>query len=378
MAKKKVNVDENKEEKELNEEVNKAENKSKKKIIIIIGAIVFSLIILGICGYFIYQEVKFREPIKEDWGQKYYVYLKEEKEVIPDEAENAKINFVETKEQEKPVMVVKYEKKKKTYANVYYIENNVVNTIIYNEPTNVELLYNIETEVYNYYLHIENETNDYYQPIDTQININKDQDNVVETEPEFKFEKKEPEKVTLENGEEKEVNDFDKQFVEVDTSNEYIDYDEDMSEKELKEAVESSIDEFTPQEEIIEEVSEDVNKQVEEMKEIKVLLEKLVIDDFYEKIKGYYCDKDDFYCVEIHTKKGKRYFNNFYYATEVGGESEILETKYKGNDIYELVLSKASIEVDIRKITNKTIYVDGDKLKYIARDIDTVGDVLLD
>lgn len=360
---------------EINNENNiEKDPKRAKKILIIIELIVF---LLCLSGYYIYKEIKFREPIKEDWGQKYYIYLKEEKEVVPKDANNAKINFVNTIEQKDPVMVVKYEKKKKTYSNVYYIENNVVNTIIYNEPTNIELLYNIDTKIYNYYFHIENENNDYYQTIDKQININKDQDNIIETEPEFKFEKKEPEKVTLADGEEKDVSDFDKQFIEVPMEEDYVDYDENMNEKELKEVIESSIDDYQPQEEIIEDISEDMNKKIEEIEEIKELLEKLVVDDFYNKLKGYYCDKKSFLCVEFVTKKDKRYFNNFYYATEAGSQSEILETKYKGNNIYELVLANNSIEVDINGLNKKTIIVADNKLKYIANDIDTVGEKLL-
>lgn len=93
--------------------INNEDDKKSNKKIIILMIIVLVIIILSIGGYFIYQEIKFREPIKEEWGQKYYVYLKEQDDILPKDSENAKVNFIEADKEKDPVMIVKYEVKKK-------------------------------------------------------------------------------------------------------------------------------------------------------------------------------------------------------------------------------------------------------------------------
>lgn len=49
-----------------------------KKSKIITGFIIGIILVgLGIGGYYIYQNMELKKPIKEKWGQKYYVYLKD-------------------------------------------------------------------------------------------------------------------------------------------------------------------------------------------------------------------------------------------------------------------------------------------------------------
>lgn len=118
-------------------------NKKVFKFILII--LVCFFMITG--GYFLFKNIFKNDSIKVDWGQTYYVYLKDKKEdvdnpLLPQESENAKLNFYEVKDVEKPIMAISYQKKEELYTNVYYIQNNQVNTIIYNEPVSIDFLYN--------------------------------------------------------------------------------------------------------------------------------------------------------------------------------------------------------------------------------------------
>ena len=54
----------------------KKKKMSKKKIIIILIAILL-VICVGFGGYFYYQYRELKKPISKDWGQRYYLYLKD-------------------------------------------------------------------------------------------------------------------------------------------------------------------------------------------------------------------------------------------------------------------------------------------------------------
>lgn len=261
----------------------KKEKKNHKKLII--GIVVAILVLaLAIGGYFLKQYLDLKKPIDDAWGQTYYVYLKDIKENdkakdagIPNDMENARLNFYEVKNVEDPVMIMTYTKDDDSYSNVYYIEDNKVNALTYNESTNIELLYNILTKEYDYYIHIDKDGKDSYKSLSEQIKerheeLDKSKDDTedkkeVQQTVEYTFSKDEEEAVTDVNGKKISIAKFDKTFIkpEVETVN-GVEYSTDLEEKELKETVTNTISNYKPQEEIItEQVEKEVATKVEQV-----------------------------------------------------------------------------------------------------------------
>lgn len=357
------------------EEVKEKESRVNKKLILIIIVVFLGVCFLGIGGYFIYKEIKFREPIKEEWGQKYYVYLKDEENALPEESENAKLNFFEVEERKEPVMVVKYEIKEEVYSNVYFIQDNKVNAIIYQQPTNIELLYNIEKNEYNYYFHIENEENYYYQPINVQINNTIESGASIDEQPEITISKSDVLTGKTEAGEDATLSKVDETFVIVDIEDEYADID-NLSDREIKSAVLESIDDYKGLEETItDDVKEDVLKRVTEVTALKEEISRLTDEELYKKLKGiwYYKKEGYAFSIEDHSSRGKKdgkYFNWGWAFSESFVYEKILEIKYKGNNVYEFVLKDTSFEIDITDIDKKSIKIEDYKFKYAGKDWD--------
>lgn len=370
---------------EKKEKRSEEKNKSPKKNIkiLVIRAIVLIVLILSfVGGYFIYQDIKFREPIKQEWGQKYYVYLKDEENAIPKESENAKLNFIEVKDKKEPVMVVKYEIKKEVYSNVYFIEDNKVNAIIYEQPTNIELLYNIEKNEYNYYFHIENEENYYYQPINVQINNTVENGDNKEVTPEITISKDDVLTGKTESGEEATLSKVDETFVKVDIEDEYTNLD-DLSDKDIKDAVEESIDEYKEIDEIItEEVKEEIEQKITEVNSLKEEIGHLTDEELYKKLKGIWYDKKDGYAFSIDDysprgKKDGKYFVWGWFGSEAFIKDKIIEIKYNGNNVYEFIFKDGSCVVDITNIDKKSIKIEEYDHKYVGKDWDEAYDRIL-
>lgn len=349
----------------IDEEINESPNKNMKPFIIII-IVLIAIIITSIGGYFIYQEIKFKEPIKEEWGQKYYVHLKEEENKLQKESENAKLNFIEVKDKKEPVMVVKYEIKKEVYSNVYFIEDGKVNAIIYEQPTNIELLYNIEKNEYNYYFHIENEENYYYQPINVQINNIIENGDNKEVTPEIVISKDDVLTGKTENGEDASLSKVDETFVKVDIEDEYVELD-DENDKVIKESILESIDEYKELEEIItDEVKDDVEKQVNEVNSLKEEIGHLTDAELYKKLKGIWYYEKEGYSFNIEGK----YFTWGWLGSEAFIKEKIVEIRYKGQNVYEFVFKDGSCDVDITDIDKKLIKVEEYTHKYIGKNWD--------
>lgn len=363
----------------------KEEEKDKKKgkKIIIIGVIVLAVFILCLVGgYFVYQEIKFREPIKEEWGQKYYVYLKDEENSLPKDSENAKLNFIEIQDKEEPVMVIKYEIKKEIYSNVYFIHDDKVNAIIYQQPTNVELLYNIEKNEYNYYFHIENEENYYYQPINVQISNTVESNASIDTKPEITISKSDVLTGKIENGDDASLSKVDETFVKIDIEDEYINLD-DLSDRELKETVEESVGDYKELEEIItDEIKEEVEKKITDVNELKEAIGHLTDEELYSKLKGIWYDNKKGYAFTIDDlspkgKKDGKYFVWGWFGSEAFIKDKIVEIKYHGDDIYEFIFKKGSCKVDITNIDKKSIKIEEYTHKYVGIDWDEAYDKVL-
>lgn len=369
----------------------KSKKNNQKKKILIISIVVFLCILLLVGGFFLFRNIKKNAPIKQDWGQTYYAYLKDKKEVqneeplLPKEAENPKLNFYEVKDVEKPVMVVNYNIKEEHYTNVYYIVNNQVNTIIYNEPTNIVFLYNIENNEYNYYFHMEEDNKEHYVSLTNQIQNSLEsetEDNKLEQEPDYSYTKDEVETIKDSEGNEVTVSKFEETFVipEVEEK-EGINFTLDLEEKELKEMVESSIDNYETKEEIVtEDVKnnvntkvEDVNKRKEEIKKIKEEQEKAKqeLENIFKSLKGIWVEtgKDKSLSVNFAIENKKKKF----VAGWIGSEAYLLgymkDIKCSDN-IYQFTVSSEKIKVDVSGLKNKRIKIGNITYTYYGKDYD--------
>lgn len=254
--------------------------KQKKKSLIIIS-LLFFIIAISIGGYFYFQYKELKKPIKENWGQKYYVYLKDVNENkrgedagLPNDLKKSELSFYEVKDVKQPVMVINYQKDKQDYSNVYYISDDKVNVIVYNQPSTVELLYNIENKKYDYYLHVKDKDTNRYKTIAQQINdrINelKDSKTIRPEEAEYSFKDDDVDKVTDVNGKEIILTKFDETFIKPDVKEKKIEYNFDLEEKELKSKITKQVVEYTPVEEIItKETQTEVEKKIEEVEKTK-------------------------------------------------------------------------------------------------------------
>ena len=257
--------------------------KEKKKIKIdkrlFIVIIIILILILGVGGYFLYQYFEFKKPLKEEWGQKYYVYLKNIKENkknkeagLPEKLKNSKIGFYEVNDVKDPIMIIEYEKNKETYTNMYYIKNEKVNNIVYKEPTEIEFLYNIENKTYNYYAHTKDEESDTYSNVLNKINNQEDN---------YTFEKDEKDSVIDENGKEISISKYDETFIKPKIKDNKLYYNTSLKESKLKDTVKKGIDKYMTADELkdyvtelIEEQLENINKLKEEIKNAQTELEK--------------------------------------------------------------------------------------------------------
>lgn len=248
----------------------KSQKKSNKKVIII-GVCILVAVALSIGGYFLHQELEFRKPIKEDWGEIYYQELKRQKnskQQTSDDKKNAKINFYELKEEKEPIMVITYEKEKDTYVDIYSIDDQKsVNSLSYSQPSEVEFLYKVEDKSYNYYIKTTDESGKHYATIsDSFENMKKKEDQKEGfSYTSYDFKDGEEESVTDVNGNSISISKFDKEFIRIDDKNEGIEYQKDLSDKELKTNITSSISKYETQKDILDKVAKKMEKQLEEV-----------------------------------------------------------------------------------------------------------------
>ena len=105
----------------------KKETKNKKtnKIYILI---IILLIITVTLSILIKNRIDLNKPLNEEWGNKYYLYLKEikksknvKKAGLNENIKKAKISFYQVKNIDNPVMVIKYSQNKKDYSILFKI-----------------------------------------------------------------------------------------------------------------------------------------------------------------------------------------------------------------------------------------------------------------
>lgn len=250
-------------------EEKKKENKQHKiKLLIII----ISIIVVGIgsfIGYKIYQKY---HTVGSEWGDTYYDFIIESKSKKSKKAKiknNSKIKFLEADESDEPVMIVNYEKNKKEYSDIYFIDDDKVENIISSEPSKIEMLYNLDKKTYDWYVHTNTEDEDKYIMLSKII----DDDNKEDDEYTYKS----SDEIVVEKVDETKISmsKFDSEFVNVDVKPNTIDYKEDLSLKDLRDSLSVGVDKYKTNEEIAtKKVKEKVIKKEKEIIDTKEEMKK--------------------------------------------------------------------------------------------------------
>lgn len=239
----------------------------KKSPLKIVALVLVLLLVIGVGGFFGYKKYKSSQSVGSDWGDTYYDFILDSKINNKKVAvkDNSKIEFIEVPDVKDPIMVVNYEKESKNYSDIYYINNDEIKNMIDLEPATVEMLYNIADKKYNWYLHTTSEEEEKYTTISSTIKASNSKKKDTEKE-EYVYKIGEEISAETVDGSKITMSKFDSEFVKVDADVEIIDYNKDLTEKELKESMTTNIEEFKTTEEIIDkEVKEEVKKKEQEV-----------------------------------------------------------------------------------------------------------------
>ena len=266
---------------------------NKKKLIIIISIIlVIGILVIG----YIFKDKLFgskEKKLSTTWGETYYVYLKDIKDNnkykeagLPDDLKVAKVNFISAGDIKDPVMTITYDKDKKEYTNIYYINNDKVDAIVYNEPTSIELLYNIEKDSYNYYSNTVSDSDNYYKNITDQIKskTNKDSSKAVVVE-EYIINSNDKEEVTDSNGNSVSLTKFESTFIKIDTPDNSFEFNKSIVEDELRKLVDKSTNLYEDIAKTIKANKENVERLKNELKEKEERIKSIKEEKSKEEVK---------------------------------------------------------------------------------------------
>ena len=273
---------------EKEEKETKKEKKGKKgKVILILIIILLVIALAAVGGYFAYQYIEESKPIEQEWADTYYNYIKGSDEEEASESRkiqnDSKIGFIEVADIEDPVMFVEYEKDDEYVSDVYYINEGKVSNVINLGVGDIELLYDIDKKEYDWYIHTKTDTTDTYTKLSAQI-FGEDTQTTEETSTEknsettnnteYTFTKGEEVSVETVDGDKISMPKFDTVFIETDVEIDTVDYNENMTNKELKETIEEGVDKYKTEEEIITEdtknkVTNKENEITEKQEEMK-------------------------------------------------------------------------------------------------------------
>ena len=266
---------------------------NKKKLIIIISIIlVCGILVIG----YIFKDKLFgskEKKLSNAWGETYYVYLKDIKDNnkykeagLPSDLKQAKVNFVSVGDIKEPVMTITYDKNKKEYTNIYYINNDKVDAIVYNEPTSIELLYNIDSDTYNYYSNTISESDNYYKNLSDQIKskINKDSSKAVIVE-EYRINSNDKEEVTDSNGNSVSLTKFESTFIKLDTPDNSFEFNKSIVEDELRKLVDKSTNLYEDIAKTIKANKENVERLKNELKEKEERIKSIKEEKSKEEVK---------------------------------------------------------------------------------------------
>ena len=254
-CKTKVGSNKNKEENKI--DIKKQIQKNKKTITIV-GAIIVALLAI-----FLLKFINDSKPIKENWGEKYYLYLKEiksnQKQInIKENIQNGKLSFLDINDIDNPVMVYTYQKNNTTYTNIYYIRDDKVNSINIDNDADIEFLYNLEDKKYDYYIHTGNEKNDFYTKIQDKINNKFNANYTISKEDSYHG---------TNNGKEVNLSKKDETFIKPKITNKEVNFNIQSSDLTIKKKIKNSIKKYQKQTKIIADVKKEVAKVEKEIKE---------------------------------------------------------------------------------------------------------------
>lgn len=260
----------------------------KKKVIVILIILVI-IASVGFGGYFIYQRNKQQDPFELEWVRIYYDYMRESHETLKANQnglkyyrEDEKIEFCKIENIRNPVMLYNYKELGVTFTNIFYInDNNEVKLLkSFKKDFNVEYLYDVEKQNYDYYAHESYSDKENYTKIAESIKANEEEQKNKETENTSNintFEIEEKYSVTTLDGQVLEISKFDQKFIKtnvVEDNWKDINFDnyEDAIKKDFSRAVRNMEKILT--EEIKQEVSEKEEKiQSKKEKMIKAIQE---------------------------------------------------------------------------------------------------------
>ena len=285
----------------------------KNKIIIITIIILVVIVASAIGGYFVYKHTEAQKPIEQGWANTYYNYIK--KDSNGNIQDNSKLSFIEVENIQEPVMLVEYNKENKTNTDIYYINDGTVKNMIDLGITDVELLYDISNQKYDWYTHKETENADIYKKVSSQIagetteksteptNTTESTNTANSTEPANTDKSTNPTANSTEpanttensnttnttestNATEEEITEaktdgsqisipkFDTIFVKANTDLDKIDYKKDMKDKELKTALTEGANKYKTEDEIItDEIKAETTQKVTEVEQKKQEME---------------------------------------------------------------------------------------------------------
>ena len=308
------------EKKEKNNTEKKKESKISKKTIIIVVLSILVVALACIIGWLVWNNSQADKTTGSEWSDKYYEFLKNQNKnnklnwLFEDKTE---ISFVESKEIEDPIMLVKSDKKCDLDKNgcesiqVLGIVDGEVQWFSGYTASNVDskLYYDIEKKEYKYYIKNGFENNDMYYSLDTIVTDHEKYDAYKEaekrgitdysseeysnliTEIVEKMEKdptrevininKENEKVVQEtvDGKTIEYNTIDSKLVDTGVESEYFDYDKDMKPIEIRKKVIEGKNEYKElDKQVSKAIEKVVKKQVDLIEKTKQDIEKAKAD----------------------------------------------------------------------------------------------------
>lgn len=194
----------------------------KKLIVFLVILIIIASV--GALGYFVYQKNKPTDPFELEWVRIYYDYMRENHEKLKINQnglkyyrENEKIEFCEIENIKNPIMLYNYKELGVSFTNIFYIndKNEVKLLNLFKKDFDVEYLYDVEEQKYEYYVHEAYNNKDNYTKISESIKANEEQKNE-ETENSnniLSFGIEEKETVTTLDGQVLEISKFDQKFI---------------------------------------------------------------------------------------------------------------------------------------------------------------------
>lgn len=249
--------------------------------------IILLVILFTLGGYLIVQLIGEADtPIKEVWGDTYYVYLKEilnenkqEDAHLPKSITKGKLGFFHIKELLDPIMILSYQNENETYSNIYYIEDGKVNSLFFEAPTTVALYYQMEDQIYDYYTRTSSTKEESYTKVSDQV-LKKANSKT------YTFGVNDKEHAVDVTGKEISLSKVDEVFVQPTMVDHTVDFNYELDEQTLKNKVKECIETYQTVDELVnDEVKNEVAASVDKVTKTKEEIEKIVESKYTSGIK---------------------------------------------------------------------------------------------